>query len=83
MKEAVKIGIKSGCVVPLICHDKVLATLAVASFRESAYSEEDGALLNQIGGQVAIAVQNVLNFGQLQRTKREVVRERDRSRLLP
>jgi formate hydrogenlyase transcriptional activator len=60
----------------------VLGTLAVASFRESAYSEEDAALLNQIGGQVAIAVQNVLNFGQLQRTEREVVRERDRSRLL-
>jgi len=82
MKDAVKIGIKSGCVVPLICHDKVLGTLAVASFRESAYSEEDAALLNQIGGQVAIAVQNVLNFGQLQRTEREVARERDRSRLL-
>ncbi len=82
MKEAVKIGIKSGCVVPLICHDKVLGTLAVASFHESAYSEADGELLNQIGGQVAIAVQNVLNFGQLRRTEREVARERDRSRLL-
>jgi formate hydrogenlyase transcriptional activator len=82
MKQAMLIGVKSGCVVPLICHGKTLGTLAVASFREAAYSEADAELLNQIAGQVAIAVQNALNFDQLRVAEREVTRERDRSKLL-
>src|SRR5215470_5066635 len=79
MKRAMDLGVKSGCVVPLICHGQALGTLAVASFREAAYSEADAELLSQIGTQVAIAVQNVLNFGKLQMTEREVSRARDRT----
>jgi formate hydrogenlyase transcriptional activator len=82
MRKAMQIGVKSGCAVPLLCHGKALGTLAVASFREAAYSQEDADFLDQIGGQVAIAVQNVLNFGELRRVERDVARERDRCRLL-
>jgi len=82
MKRAMDLGVKSGCVVPLICHGQALGTLAVASFREAAYSEADADLLSQIGAQVAIAVQNVLNFGKLRATEREVSRARDRTQLL-
>jgi formate hydrogenlyase transcriptional activator len=82
MRKAMQIGVRSGCVVPLICHGKALGTLAVASFREAAYSTEDADFLNQIGAQVAIAVQNALNFAELHRAEQEVARERDRCRLL-
>lgn len=82
MRQAMLIGVKSGCVVPLICHGNALGTLAIASFREAAYSEADAEFLNQIGGQVAIAVQNSLNFEQLRSAKRDIARERDRTRLL-
>ena len=82
MKQAVQLGIKSGCVVPLICHGNVLGTLAIASFREAAYSEDDAEFLNQIGGQVAIAVQNVIHFEQLRSAERKIAEERDRSQLL-
>jgi len=82
MKRAMNLGVKSGCVVPLICHGQVLGTLAVASFREAAFSEADADFLGQIGAQVAIAVQNALNFGKLQATEREVSRARDRTQLL-
>lgn len=82
MKRAMAVGVKSGCVVPLNCHGKALGTLAIASFREAAYSEDDSEFLTQIAGQVAIAVQNSLNFESLRAAEREVAKERDRSRLL-
>jgi len=82
MKRAMAIGVKSGCVVPLICHVNALGTLAIASFQEEAYTEEDSEFLSQIAGQVAIAVQNSLNFENLRSAEREVAKERDRSRLL-
>jgi formate hydrogenlyase transcriptional activator len=69
-------------VVPLICHGNALGTLAIASFKEAAYTEDDSEFLSQIAGQVAIAVQNSLNFENLRSAEREVAKERDRSRLL-
>ncbi len=82
MKAAIDAGVKSGCVVPLICHGNALGTLAIASLRESAFTEADAALLSQIGAQVAIAAENALNYGKLRTAQREVAKERDRSRLL-
>jgi formate hydrogenlyase transcriptional activator len=82
IKKAMLIGVKSGCVVPLICHGNALGTLAIASFQEAAYTEDDSEFLSQIGGQVAIAVQNSLNFENLRSAEREVAKQRDRSRLL-
>lgn len=82
MKRAMQIGVKSGCVVPLLWHGEALGTLAVASFRESAYNQDDVDFVNQIGNQVAIAVQNVLNADRLRRAEKDVGKERDRCRLL-
>src|SRR5215469_3392840 len=82
MKAAMQAGVKSGCVVPLISHGNALGTLAIASLRESAFTEADAELLNHIGAQVAIAVENALNYEKLRTAEREVAKERDRSRLL-
>jgi formate hydrogenlyase transcriptional activator len=82
MKQAMNLGVKSGCEVPLICHGQALGSLAVASLREAAYSENDADLLSEIGGQVAIAVQNALNFGKLKTAELEVSQARDRTQLL-
>jgi len=82
MKAALEAGVKSGCVVPLISHGNALGTLAIASLRESAFTEADAELLTQIGTQVAIAVENALNYEKLRKAEREVAKERDRSRLL-
>jgi formate hydrogenlyase transcriptional activator len=62
VKQAVAKGLRSGCAVPLICHDRVVGSMALASLRECGFSEDDAELLNQIGVQVAIAVENALNF---------------------
>lgn len=82
MKQAYAHGIRSGCAVPLICHDKIVGSMALASLRESAFTEEDAELLTQIGTQVAIAVDNAQNFEKARLAQQQMERERDRSRLL-
>jgi len=82
MKRAIERGIKSGIAVPLLCHDKIVGSLALASLRESAFTEDDVELLTQIAAQVAIAVDNAQNFESLRRAESAVARERDRTKLL-
>jgi formate hydrogenlyase transcriptional activator len=82
MKHAYARGIRSGCAVPLICHDEIVGSMALASLRESAFTEEDAKLLTQIGAQVAIAVANAQNFEKTRLAQAQMERERDRSKLL-
>ena len=82
MKEAYARGIRSGCAVPLLCHDKIVGSMVLASLRESAFTEDDADLLTQIGAQVAIAVDNALAYERLRCAEWNVVRERDRTKLL-
>jgi formate hydrogenlyase transcriptional activator len=82
MKQAYAQGIRSGCAVPLLCHDKIVGSMVLASLHESAFTEDDAALLTQIGGQVAIAVDNALNFQKTRLAQEQITQERDRSRLL-
>ncbi len=56
--------------------------MVLASLRESAFTEDDAELLTQIGVQVAIAVDNAVNYQRLRRAERDVVTERDRTKLL-
>jgi formate hydrogenlyase transcriptional activator len=82
MKRAYAIGVRSGCAVPLLCHDKIVGSIALASLRESAFTEDDVDLLMQIAAQVAIAVDNAQNFQKAQLAQEQMSRERDRSQLL-
>jgi formate hydrogenlyase transcriptional activator len=69
-------GVRSSCVVPLISHDRALGVLGVSSLRESAFSGEDAALLEQLAKQVAIAVDNALAFRQIDELKKKVEEEK-------
>lgn len=69
-------GLKSGCVVPLISHDRALGILGVGSLQENAFTEDDADLLNQVGKQVAIAVENALAFRQIDELKNQLKEEK-------
>jgi formate hydrogenlyase transcriptional activator len=62
VRHALDDGLRSGCSIPLIVHDEFLGVLEIASRRENAFSEYDAGLLKHIARQIAIAVQNSLNF---------------------
>src|ERR1044071_832844 len=72
IREAYNAGLRCGVSVPLICHDQVLGTINVGSMREAAFTQKDADLLEQIAGQVAIAVQNAINFERAERALREL-----------
>ena len=69
-------GIKSGCTVPLISHDRVLGILGVARLSENAFTEDDAQLLTEVGKQVAIAVENALAYREIDALKNKLQEEK-------
>jgi formate hydrogenlyase transcriptional activator len=70
-------GLRCGMSVCLISHDQIFGTLNVGSLREAAFTQEDQELLEEIAGQVAIAVENAKNFEQanIERARAEMLLE--------
>src|SRR5262245_6064084 len=74
--------VQSVCCLPLISHNRAFGALNLASLQENAFGPEDVELLNQVASQVAIAVENALNFEQAQSVQQQLKEEHDRMRLL-
>jgi formate hydrogenlyase transcriptional activator len=55
-------GLISGCDLPLIGRSGVVGVLAAIKRSESAFSKDDVRFLEQVAGQVAIAVENALDY---------------------
>lgn len=55
-------GLKSGCELPLIGRNGVVGVLSALSRSERAFTEGDFAFLEQVARQVAIAVENALDY---------------------
>jgi formate hydrogenlyase transcriptional activator len=75
-------GIESVCCLPLISHNRVLGALNVASLRQNAFGPGDVELLGEVACQVAIAVENALNFEKAQSVQQQLQEQHDRVRLL-
>ena len=75
-------GMRSFCAVPLTTAQRRLGALGFGSLDESAYDEADLDFLRQVATQVAVAVDNALNYQSVQRYQQELSRERDHLRLL-
>src|SRR5215471_15818517 len=55
-------GVKSGCDLPLVGRSGVLGVLSALKRSEWAFGKEDVEFLEQVSRQVAIAVENALNY---------------------
>ncbi len=75
-------GVKSLCVVPVTTAVRKLGALAFGSSHKSAYSESDVSFLQQVARQVAVAVDNAINFERAQSVQQQLKEERDRLSLL-
>jgi formate hydrogenlyase transcriptional activator len=75
-------GIRSVCVVPATTALRKLGALAFGSRVAAAYSDIDVIFLQQVARQVAVAVDNALNFEQSQSVQHQLKEERDRLSLL-
>src|SRR5580658_310049 len=75
-------GIQSGCVLPLSTAHRRLGCLFVGSERRDSYGQEDVYFLSLFANQLAVAMDNALNFERSQRSQAELQREKDRLDLL-
>lgn len=69
-------GIKSGCCVPLLSHNRVLGTLNLGGFQEGVFTQDEVDLLSQVASQVAIAVENALAYQQIAELKDKLTEEK-------
>ncbi|MBI1987971.1 MAG: PAS domain S-box protein [Nitrospinae bacterium] len=62
-------GMRSYLMVPLVSKDKTIGTLDIGSCQPGAYEEEQAELLEQLAGQIAVALENAQLYGQLRENK--------------
>ncbi len=75
-------GIQSFCVLPLFTAQRDLGGLHFGSLKTHAYTPEDIEFMEQVARQVAVAVDNALNFEAAREYEEQLSRERDRLRAL-
>jgi formate hydrogenlyase transcriptional activator len=76
IRHAYNDGLRSGCIIPLIAHDRALGTLDIASRTEGAFTEDDIELLTHIADQIAIAVENALAYREISELKDKLAQEK-------
>jgi formate hydrogenlyase transcriptional activator len=76
VRHAVENGVRSGCAVPLIIHNRTVGALSVVSAHENAFGEADAVLLSQCAKQIAIAVENVLVYQEIANLKDRLNKEK-------
>ena len=75
-------GVRSFCALPLTTAHRRLGTIGFGSRREYAYSDGELEFVGQVAAQVAVAVDNAVNYQNAQEYQRQLARERDRLQLL-
>jgi formate hydrogenlyase transcriptional activator len=75
-------GIRSFCVVPLFTAQRDIGGLNFGAFHENAYTPEDLGFMQQVARQVAVAVDNALNYEAAKAYEEQLALERDRLRAL-
>lgn len=75
-------GIQSVCIVPLYTAQRDLGGLHFGSLQPNAYTASDVEFMQQVARQVAVAVDNALNYEAAREYEGQLARERDRLRAL-
>jgi formate hydrogenlyase transcriptional activator len=68
-------GIQSMCVVPLALQGKCIGLLSVISQESDRYSDEDAVFLQEVANQVALAVQNMQSYQEIDSLKARLEKE--------
>jgi formate hydrogenlyase transcriptional activator len=71
-------GARSCCILPLTTAKRRLGAMGLGSAHLSAYDHANLEFLKHVARQVAVAVENVLNYESAQSYQQQLARERDR-----
>ncbi len=69
-------GLKSGCCLPLIIRERIIGTLSLARLTDSSFTQEEVDFLSRVADQIAIAVSNALEYGQVSEAKERLAEEK-------
>ena len=69
-------GVQNFCVIPLVNRGRALGTLALARVTEGSFTPEDVEFLSQAAGQIAIAIENALAYGEISELKDKLAQEK-------
>jgi PAS domain S-box-containing protein len=69
-------GLKTGCMLPLVSRNRVLGLLGLGRREENAFSPADIGFLTQVASQIAIAVENALEYGQITEAKERLAEQK-------
>src|SRR2546425_792706 len=69
-------GFKSLCYIPLVRRSRAIGTLNLGRLRSDAFTEDDLYFLGQVASQIAIAVENALEYGQITEAKKRLAEQK-------
>ena len=75
-------GVQSFCVVPLTTAQRRLGAMGFGTLQRRTYQEAELNFMQQVANQVAVAVDNALNYEAALASQKQLARERDRQQLL-
>ncbi len=75
-EKVVAEGLVSGCDLPLVCRGGVVGVLAALKRSERAFDRDDIVFLEQVARQVAVAVENALDYERAIKDKEKETRQR-------
>jgi formate hydrogenlyase transcriptional activator len=70
-------GLQSICVLPIISRGRVIGTMNLGRLREGAFSQGEVEFLLQVANQIAIGVENALNYEQVTEARERLAEERN------
>jgi formate hydrogenlyase transcriptional activator len=75
-ERVVEEGLRTGCYLPLVGRDQVVGVLMLSRRSDNAFEKDDVLLLDQVACQVAIAVENTLEYEKATKDRDKETRQR-------
>src|SRR4029077_5897673 len=69
-------GVKTQCVIPLVHRRRALGFLAIARITDAAFIPAEIDFLKEASGQIAIAIENCLAYGEISELKEKLAQEK-------
>ena len=75
-ESVVKEGLRTGCYLPLVGRNRVVGVLMLSRRSDNAFEQDDVILLEQVACQVAIAVENTLEYEKATKDRDKETKQR-------
>jgi formate hydrogenlyase transcriptional activator len=75
-ERVIEEGLRTGCYLPLVGRDRVVGVLMLSRRSDNAFEKDDVMLLEQVACQVAIAVENTLEYEKATKDRDKETKQR-------